>query len=198
MSRLSIINDALILSGNTPRTIEWDGSDEWTVAEVGFRHATRLLFALHDWNFTTTTETLARLGSSPTPKYAEAFALPAGCLHLKAVFIDDIPLTDYEIVNNSVCCRYQTGIKATFVREPAEPWPNEFETVCSLLTEAACWRGLNEDNDVSRSREAQAQRIYQDIKTRSDQQSPGRAAFTSRVVQRRRFRSSRWPSEVGS
>lgn len=186
MSRLSIINDALILTGNEPVTIEFDGSDDWTTAEVGFRHATRLLFALHDWNFATTTVALGHLTESPTPKYTDGWAFPSGCLHLKAVFIDDVLLTDYEVVNGSVCCNYDTGIEATYIREPPEPWPNEFETVCSWYTEAACRSGLNEEFDAALQQQRRADKLLQDIRTRSDQQAPGRAAFASRVVSRRR------------
>lgn len=186
MSRLTIINDALILSGNQPCAVEWDGSDEWTTAEVGFRHAVALLLPLHDWPFTTTTETLALLPASPTSKYDYAFALPSGCLHLKAVFINRTPLADYELVNNSVCCRFDSGITATYVREPPDPWPGEFNTVCALKTESACWRGLNEDVETSLLLDKRANLIVDDIRTRADQQSPGRAAFVSRVVSRRR------------
>lgn len=187
--RLDIINDALIATGSEPLTVEWDGSDEWIAAESAYRRAVGFLLERHAWPFTTTSADLVLLPTSPTPKYEFAFALPSDCLFLKAVFINDVALADYELVNDSVCCRFDSGITATYVRQPPNAtWPAGFVEALTLRMEAAIIRALNEPESDSgaRARLQEAEAILEQVRTRSDQQSPGRPAFVSRVVSRRR------------
>lgn len=187
MSRLSIINDALVLAGEQPRLTEFDGSDEWTVAETGYRAAVALTLDEHAWSFTTKTAPLARIAESPTPKYEHAYQLPGDCLHLKAVFFAGRPLADYEIVDGKVCCPFDGEISATYVREPpTDQWPAGFVAIVRTRTEAAILRALAEDRDAATARERDALRLLETARTRSDQQTPGRAIFVSRVVSRRR------------
>ena len=72
MDRLTVINDALLATGNNRVNVEYEGSYEWQAAEPAYRRALAFLLPRHTWNFANTSTPLAGL----TRKALRAVAAP--------------------------------------------------------------------------------------------------------------------------
>lgn len=187
-SRIEIINNALAMTKNLTCAVEFDGSNEWDVAFRAYERAVGVILEKGVFSFSTQTATLARTGDAPegySDRWGNAYAMPAGCLKLRTVKNEsaDIP---YIIVDNEILT-FHTDVVAVYVREPAQnAWPHLFVEALTLYVEAGVLRGVNEDYDAADKREKRADAMFETAHTRSDQQTPGRAMFTSRVGNRRR------------
>lgn len=190
-TRIEIINAALIATGNAPCAVEFDGSDEWTVAYSAYQRAVEWLLALHNWGFATKQVTLVQVAAPTTPRtyYAYGFALPGDMLTLREVWYGGTPLTDYNIVDGVLNCPYtDPAIEAVYVREPTQSvWPTLFVEPLTLKCEAACARALNEDAVSAREREQAAEDAFALGRTKNDQQqgNGGRSFYRSRIITRR-------------
>jgi hypothetical protein len=198
-SRLQIINDALIATGNAPLNVEYDGSDEWVAAESAYRRAVGSILASHAWNFATTTVPLASaLASSPSPLFEIAFALPSDCLHVEAVFLRGMPLSAYQIVDDRLCLNSAGDVSITYVRTPpADRWPLQFVEALTVRVEEMLLRGLNEEDTRADRRLAVFRQMIEDVKFQTDSQEGRRAVFKSSSAIRRMGggpRGLRWPT----
>ncbi len=191
-TRLQIINDALLATGNRELNELYDGSAEWRAAESAYRRAVGWAIGGHTWNFANHSTALgSRLPSSPDPRFENAFMLPGDCLHVEMVFLDGVPISDYEIIDNKICSLYETGLSVRYVRMPPPgQWPPRFVEAVTIKCEAFLLRGLNEDADSGRKRDAEAFSFIADASSMSDAQEPARAIFRSRSAARRRGRSA--------
>lgn len=191
--RLSIINDALLGTGNNRLNVEYDGSDAWTVAESAYRRSVGYLTDKHDWKFATRTVPLVGLlPLSPHPLLSKAYALPDDCLHVVAVWIGlrggpgAVPLNRYEIVDDRLCCDHDAGLTIEYVRAPDPTnWPAGFVEICIAKVEAYLLQGLNEDTDNARRRHSDVEDMLAELRTRHDQQTPARAILRSPSAERR-------------
>jgi hypothetical protein len=186
-SRIEIIANACKATKNNAPTVEFDGSDEWDIGHSAYERATGIILEKGVFNFSTQTAALARTGDAPEgyERWTNAYAMPAGCLKMRTVKMDDADVR-YIIVDNQILCP-ETSVVGVYVREPAQnSWPNLFVEALTLYVEAGLLRGLNEDHDAADKREKRADLMFETAHTRSDQQTPGRAMFTSRVGNRRR------------
>lgn len=198
--RLTIINDALLQTGNTTLNEEYDGTDEWRAADSAYRRALAFLLGRHRWTFATTTATLtSRLPATPSGfvRFANAFAFPPDFLHLKGAFRSGYPFTDFEIVDQTFCCPYDSGITIEYVRRPVmDQWPEMFVELLTMAVEARLLRGLNEDTDNARRRDGDVENGLAEVRAQSDQQGGRRAILRSRTAARRRgggIARSSWP-----
>lgn len=196
MDRLSIINDALLGTGNNTLNVEFDGSPEWLAAESGYRRAVAWALSKHTWKFASRTANLAGLApSSPSKAYANAFTLPSDALHVETVYYRGYPLSEYELIGNSIASNYDADLSVKYVVAPAPgQWPFGFVELVTLKTEAYLLAGLNEDADNARKLHAMAQAELEDIRPLIDKQEPAQAMFRSRSAERRlgRVRGSRF------
>lgn len=186
-SRIEIINNALAMTHNHTCAVEFDGSDEWDKVFRAYERAVGVILEKGVFNFSTQTAVLARVGDPPEgfERWENAYAMPAGCLKLRTVKVDDYDV-DYKIHDNQILCRHTSAV-GVYVREPAQnAWPHLFVEALTLYCEAGALRGLNEDYDAADKREKRADAMFETAHTKSDQQTPGRAMFTSRVGNRRR------------
>lgn len=200
MDRLTIINDALLSTGNNPLNVEYDGSDEWLAADSAFRRAVSYLLSKHRWNFATTTVSLAGLvpqSPSGLAHYDKAYALPGDCLHVAAAYLNGFPLSEYEIVDHKLCCPYDAGVTIKYVRTPSpDQWPPMFIELLTMKVEAHLMRGINEDPAEARARDNRVDAELAEFRSQSDQEEGRRAILRSRTAERRRGtrpHSARWP-----
>lgn len=193
MDRITVINDALQNTGNNRVNVEYDGSAEWQAAETAYRRSLAFLIPRHQWNFANTTEPLAgRLPSSPHETFLNAYALPADCLLVENAFHDGHPLREFEIVDQKLCCSFDQGLTIKYVREPGPgQWPRLFAELVTMKVESYLLRGLNEDTDNARRRDADVEAMLEEVRSALDRQEPPRAMFLSRTAARRRSRGSR-------
>lgn len=191
--RLQIINNALIATGNSALNVEYDGSPEWQVADVAYRRAVDFTLSRHNWGFAKDSETINAVTPVPTPRYTHAYAVPTESLHVVGLYVGTMPVGQYEVVGNRICCNLDAAILASdvalsclYVRSPPEAaYPIGFSEVVALMTESLIYAGLNEDPDEARRKRSDAESYLEIVRSRSDQESGRRAVFRSRTAQRR-------------
>ncbi|MBN9438254.1 hypothetical protein [Bosea sp. (in: a-proteobacteria)] len=190
MDRLTIINAALLNTGNSRINVEYDGSDEWLVCGEAWNRALRYLIPAHPWNFAnTSTPLVTRLSTSPSPRFPEAYALPVDCMWVESAWVDGRPLGDFEIVDQKFCCAYASGLTIKYVRLPAPTqFPPNFVELVTMKVEEYLLRGFNEDLSAARARAADVDAYLAQIRSALDRQEPPRAILRSRSAARRRGR----------
>jgi hypothetical protein len=188
MERLTILQDALINTGNEPVVTEFDGSTEWMVVERAWNRALRYLIPAHPWNFANTTAALAGLlAESPHPTLDKAFALPADCLWVEMAWLDGRPLGEFEILDQKFCSRYDTDLRIKYVRLPLPTqFPPGFVEVLTMKIEEYIYRGLNEDLTAAQNRAKEVKIELDLLRSSLDRQEPARAVLRSRTAARRR------------
>lgn len=192
MDKLTIINNALRATGNNIVNVINDPSDEYQIANGAFERSLRALTARHTWPFASTIEELVRVPDeqNKSRRYREnAFRLPINTLHVKEVFLDTVPLTDYEIIGDVLSCRFSSGVFARVVVQTSEEKLHPMaEEVLTLYVEAGCLRGLNEDFGEARVREQRAELLLEETRSHVDQQNPARNVYKSKIALARRSR----------
>lgn len=186
--KLSIVNDALIETGNNPVDVAFDGSPEWIAGSAAYERALKVVLAEHSWNFGTITEELSRAESNPSQRFADGYAyrIPANALFVQTVYASGAPYTNYEIVDRCICTDAE-AIAVLYVRQPAESqWPPLFVEALTKRVEAGVLRALNEDFGEAERREAQAMMLLNSAKNQADRQAPAHTVLKSRMLRRRR------------
>lgn len=188
INRLSIVNDALIGTGNTPCDVEFDGSDEWRTGFSAFERAVNWMLGRHPWAFATiTTPPLARLPEPASDKFENSFLLPSDRLLVRTAFYQGHALTAWGIVDDKLCCHQDSDVTALIVRRaPEAQWSPGFIMAITTYVESVIFRGLNEDASAAAERERKAEALADDAAFTTDSQTPGRAVYVSRVAARRR------------
>jgi hypothetical protein len=186
MDRLTVINGALIATGNHPVAAEFDGSPEWVVAYSAFERAMPMALARHDWGFATVSAALTRTGTPSIPGWEDEFQRPTAALHLTGVRSAE----GYQIAwlphGDKILTSSGGAATAEYVRASAvEGWHPVFTEVMTLFVEAGCYRGLNEDPAEANVRERKAEMMLAEARSRSDQEAPSRVMFVSRLRQAR-------------
>lgn len=192
MDKLTILNNALLATGNNTVTVLNDPSDEYLAANPAFERALRFLTARHSWPFASTIELLVRAPDEENKSRRfrqNGFRLPVGTLHVKEVFWDTVPLTDYEIMGGILSCRYDSLVYANVVKQVSEEKLHPMaEEIITLYVEAGCLRGLNEDFSEATRREQRAEALLEEARPHVDQQNPARNTYKSKIADARRGR----------
>ncbi|MGO1160444.1 hypothetical protein ACTOV4_00630 [Brucella sp. C7-11G] len=192
MDKLTVINNALIATGNSTVNILHDSSDEYRVADNAFDRAIKFLTARHSWPFATTIEPLVRAPDSEnvSRQFPEnGFRLPTNAFHLKEVFYHQVPLTEYEIMGGILSCRYEDSVFAKVVRTPDTAlWHPMAEEILTLMVEAGCQRSLNEDTREATNIDNRVEGLIMEARPHLDQQNPARNIYKSKVARARRMR----------
>lgn len=210
--RLTIINQALINTGNNPVNVGDDTSDEWKVASSAFDQWSRTLLYRRNWNFAKREGVkLLRIGDSTYPGYADIFAKPADCLFLENVYRSDLaalaypspiygvgetrtPPLDYKIFEDRIHCTAPQGVMAIYTPFPvgSQPWSTGFVDALRLKIESTIYRGLNEDASLSGAADREAEAILGEAVARSNSEEPRRVGFRSTALEARRRRHTGW------
>lgn len=104
LDKLSLINEALALTGNNLVAVADDGSDEWTACSAAYEAAIEYMLDSHDWKQLTTVATLNSTGVAPTDsEFDTAFAKPPDCIHVIWLRINESGGTG----GSNVACVYQ-------------------------------------------------------------------------------------------
>lgn len=213
--KLSIINAALISTGNTPCKYE-DGSDEWIVGSAAYDRMLPVALASGKWKFRTKIVALARLGASTFPGYADIYAKPADCLNFMncwdtllgqemlpflgpGMARDGVrpPPFQYDIIGDQIHCVGPNGVTAIYNPNPApgEDWPPGFIESMTKGVESIVQGGLNEDNEARLKLNEAFEADLQTTRFQVDSEAPRKVMMRSSVVERRRFRRGYWGLE---
>lgn len=214
VDKLSIINDALIATGNLPVAVD-DGSDEWIAGSSYYERCLPLVLARHDWKFATDIKALTRAGASAYPGFVDMYEMPADCLWLRdcwdkrdgdqaARFSADrrgqsregvpLPPFDYRIIGGLIHCTAPDGVFAFYIQNPraTDAFPVGFTEVLRLEIEALLARGFNEDATSAPALKALAMKELSEARSRDDQQEPRKVIFRSHLLDARRRRNRGW------
>lgn len=192
MDKLTVINNALTNTGNSTVNILNDPSDEYRVANSAFERSIKTLTARHSWPFATSTQLLVRAPDTENTSrrfQGSAYRLPPDTLHLIEVFWKHRPLTDYELIGQILNTRHDSEIYASVVQMPPEAsWHPLAEEILTLMVEAGCLRGLNEDFKEALNVDRKAEILLGEVRTTTDQQNPARNLYKSVIAAARRSR----------
>ncbi|MBX5001887.1 hypothetical protein HJB72_28605 [Rhizobium lentis] len=192
MDKLTIINNALVATGNEPVNVLNDPSDEYRAANAAFDRTVRFLAARHTWPFAMTTDPLTRVpdADNKSRRFSKnGFRLPPDMFHLKEVYFGTCIFTEYEIIGNVLSCNFDSDIYAAVVKAPADAqWHPMAEEVITRYVEAGCLRSLNEDFAEASRREQSAELLLEETRSHVDQQNPGRNTYKSKIAVARRSR----------
>jgi hypothetical protein len=110
ISKLDLINQMLLLTGNNTVATAEDGSEEWNVCSAAYEHAFEYALDNHDWKQVTNVVTLNPTGTAPADsQFDTAYAKPPDCVHVIWVRYNqfgatggaNVPLL-YQILNNQI------------------------------------------------------------------------------------------------
>lgn len=206
--KLTIINQALINTGNNPVNVGDDTSDEWITASSAFEQWVPILLYRRNWGFAERLQVLNRMGDASYPGYSDVYAKPADCLFLIDVYRPDVarlvstaayqsedrrrdntrpPGLEYKIVADRINCRAPNGAVALYTPFPvgSQPWSVGFVAALRLKIEATLYRALNEDMSASYQSDRFAEAALQEAAARADQEEPRKVAFRSPLAEAR-------------
>jgi hypothetical protein len=172
MDFLTIVNRALVATGNNPVTLN-DGTDEWQQAEIHWDRVVDDLLTLHSWPFARSKADLVATEGEESEKYDNAHALPAACLLLRAVYREGIKTEAYQVVGRAVYLDAESGVSAEFIGMPEDTfWHKQTIEVLTLMLEAKFYRGLNEDITAAQSRERDVENKLLTVRPIVDAENP--------------------------
>lgn len=207
LAKLDLMNQALLLSGNNPCNVVADGSDEWNVGSAAYEAAIEYMLDQHNWKGITDVATLQRTGAPDDDTFTDAYAKPAGCIHLIWVRLNDLPanyaiLGDQVIINAAGEPPIPPGVTPGVVTAKCVFSTNTdiakghlsrtFMTALLAFTRAGIYGGLNEDTAAELKWMEIGNNLLQQARTRSDQEAPKRSFFNNRMRAARRIRRP-WP-----
>jgi hypothetical protein len=211
LDKLSVINNALIQTGNAPVTFA-DGSDAWIAGSNAYDRLLPVVMSKHNWKFETKIAPLVSQGVSAFPGYSTIFAMPADCLQLIDVWDNYYaslvlpslmpgnpaiqtrpPAFDYKLIGGQVHCTPQaSGVSALYMPFPEEATSVSFVGFVETLTNevaALLSLSLNEDASLAAGNKALAKESLMEARSRDTQQEPRRVPFRSRMLEVRRNRN---------
>lgn len=187
--KISIVNDALALTGNALVTVADDGSDEWNTCSAAYEAALPYCLEGGDWKFATIVAELTRAGDPTDPKFEDAYNKPAGLLHLIWVKVDDYPI-DYQILDNQIVLNSGDGtVTVKYVQAPdiTNVTPM-FAMALRTFVMSGIYRGLHEDNGEANNMWKAGEGFLQLARSRSDMEQPKRAMFVGCLLRARSMR----------
>lgn len=192
MDKFTILNNALVASGNDPLEDEDDTvSAEYIAANTAFERNMRFLTARHSWMFATTTFNLeASDDDNPSKRYPDyVFDLPDEALHVVEAYFGNYPTTSYEIMGRLLSAAYDAdiSIKAVIAVEDTALHP-VVEEILTLYVEAGCYSALNENPSMAANKKNEAEMLLMEARPHVDQQNPARNIYKSSIRAARRTR----------
>jgi len=123
-SKLSLINNALILIGDVPLTSLTSGTRAQVVATSLYDNIIESELSKHRWGFARNVAQLSKEIAAPVgDEWQTSYTLPVDMLAL--IKLD--PSIPYQIINNKVYCNYSGTLFCDYIRKPSEAdWPAYF------------------------------------------------------------------------
>lgn len=190
IDKLTIINRALIETGNDPLSNLLEDSDSGIAANTAFDRAIDYLSAKHQWPFAFSSAALVA-ATNPVPPYGSwkyQWNYPIASWHLRNV-IDATTGDgqDYKLVKSGILTYASGNMIATYVErlDTSQNWHPMASEVLTLLVQGSIERGLNESFEKAEKLRAEANALLGEAAARVDQQSPPRVGYLSAVAQAR-------------
>lgn len=199
LDKLTLMNSALVQTGDNLVAVLDDGSDEYNTCSAAYERG--LAFALEDHGWVHATKVVRNIQPAANvpadDQFNLAYHIPADCLHLIWVRLNDLPaiysILAGQLIVQTVARTGPVDIKyvSTDNSDPENGTPT-FVLALQAFVMAGIYRGLHEDLGEAAKAEQMAMAILQRAKTRSDQQKPRTSMYNSRMRMSRKIRRP-WP-----
>ena len=187
-SALDVASNALFLMGADSISSFTASTPEAKVANALYEDIVQSSFASHRWRFATRQQTLVRLDGEPTGRFDASYHIPASCVTVVAVTVNDHPIK-YDIYQNKILC--DEAESATLVldyvdRASESDWPSYFTTAVEFLLAGTFAVTLARDASLAQLMDAKAQELFIKARNIDSQQQTTRKLNTSRFIAQRR------------
>ena len=157
----TVINTALIQSGNQPTVVAFDGTDEWLAGFNAYQLWLPYCIEARDWSFQRQVGPLTRSGLATWPGFTDAYAFPANCLHLISVWRPDLGPpnqlwgtertsqypAEYKIIGQTIQSAAPNGLIAEWLAIPSgtDKYSATFNLALIAYVASSLYSSLNED-----------------------------------------------------
>lgn len=190
--KFTVINRALIDTGNDPLSNLLEDSDIGIACNIAFDRAIDFLTVVHNWPFSRKEATLVDSGTTGiVPPWTNIMTYPVSAWHISNVVSSlDGNGQDYKLIKSGILTLTNLNLKCHFVErmDTRLNWHPMATEVMTLLLQASIERGPNGDLEAGAATQQRAEAMLMRATTRVDQQSPPRNGYLTNVAQRRRTR----------
>lgn len=188
MDMLTTVNEALVLTGNAPVTLN-DGSDEWIFIATAWNAVINDLISVHNWPFAKYQTDLVLGAGDESDKYDYGHNLPDAVVSLRSVFVDGYLTTEYELIGRTVYLDANSGVSIEYIAMPEdEDWHPQTTRVLRTMLMAACYRGLNEDISAADNMDRNVEFFLSQARAIVSAQNPGRRLHRGAATEARQVR----------
>ena len=187
-SSLEVASNALYLIGADGITDFAASTSEAKVANALYEDIIQTSFASFRWRFATTQINLTRLATAPKGRFSASYHIPASCVTVIGVTINDA-LIKYDIYGNKIFCDADSSdtVVLDYVgRAPESSWPSYFTTAIEFTLAGSFAISLARDAQLAQLMEQKAAALFMKARNIDSQQQTTRKLTTSRFIAERR------------
>jgi hypothetical protein len=178
---------SLLIGGDAIQSFE-DGTAEATVANAMYEDMAQAALTNSRWRFATDQAVLNRLANAPTGRYDAAYQLPAECIMLNAVTVNDHPIK-YDTYGSKVFCDASANeelIADYNFRADESTWPPYFVVAVEYVMAGVLATSVARDQQLSTMMEGKANLLMAQARRLDSQTQTSRKLNTSRFIAQRR------------
>lgn len=187
-SALEVATNALYLIGADAITDFTANTVEAKVANALYEDIVRTSFSSFRWRFATTQFNLTRLTTAPKGRFDAAYHIPASCITVISVTVNDVAIK-YDIYGNKIFCdatATDTVVLDCVERKPESSWPSYFTTAIEFSLAAPFAISIARDAQLASLMEDKAAQLFVKARNIDSQQQTTRKLTTSRFIAERR------------
>lgn len=178
---------SLLIGGDAIQSFE-DGSAESSVAAAVYEDMALSTLTNTRWRFASDQAILNRLASSPTGRWDSAYQLPAECIMVSAVTINEFPI-EYDTYGRKIFCNaVETDVViADYIfRADESTWPPYFTVAMQYVMAGVLATSVARDATLAGMMDAKADYYLRLARSRDSQSQTTRKLNTSRFIAERR------------
>lgn len=178
---------SLLIGGDSIQSFE-DGTAEATVANAMYEDMAQAALTNSRWRFATDQAVLNRLANAPTGRYDAAYQLPAECIMLNSVTVNDHPIK-YDTYGSKIFC--DASINEELVadynfRADESTWPPYFVVAVEYVMAGVLATSVARDQQLATMMEGKANLLMAQARRLDSQTQTSRKLNTSRFIAQRR------------
>jgi len=174
--------------GGEPISSFEDGTVEADVADAMYEDVARAALTNTRWRFATNQAVMNLLATAPTGRFDAAYQLPANCLMVSAVTVNDAQI-DYDTYGSKVFCNAASTdevIVDYIYRADEADWPPYFTIAVEYAMAAVFAISVARDASLSQLMEQKSANQMMQARRLDSQQQTTRKLNTSRFIAQRR------------
>ena len=188
ITSIDICARALILIGASPITSFNDGTTEAIVADNLYSDTVKDILSRHRWRFSTGQSQLSRLVDAPDAKWDAAYQLPADCLLVHGVYVNESPIEFDRYQDMIYCNAVDTDeVYLDYIFNASEDlWPPYFVTLVTFQLASIFGYSVAQNEVLSDAFEKRAIRQFALARNLDSQSQTNKKLPVDRFIQFRR------------